>query len=562
MTDYKINILERNADKYEIYNYLSLKHEDIKIDPIEKKLFNNDVFRLEDGNFKLLHSSIRLNSNIPGILDMSKTYGRNGKKLIYRCVPDDKRIPVFLIPYNNNKTSFSKVKLNNFVLFKFDNWDSKHPSGIITNTIGTVDLLDNFYEYQLYCKSLHASIQKFTRNANIKLKERTEEEYIEFIRNKYKCVEDRLNNTIYSIDPINSADFDDAYEMTGDANNYTISIYIANVPLWMDALNLWNSFSERIATIYLPDRKRPMLPVYLSDCLCSLQENSKRFAFHCDIKICNNQIESHNFGVSLISVKKNYRYEESELLKNENYKLTLKNINNLCKKYKFTKKVNDSHDMIAYLMIMMNYLCSRKMIESENGIFRAAELIKNNELDLNEDLDEDISQFLKIWYSFGGQYVLFSENIKHSILELDSYIHITSPIRRLVDLLNIIQFQINLGIELSEDSKLFYQNWINKLDYINVTMRAIRKIQCDCSLLNYIFNNEQVSEREYESYLFDKINRNDALFQYIVYIPELKMTSRVTIRDDIPNYSKRNIRIFIFYDEDRLKKKIRLKISS
>ena len=43
----------------------------------------------------------------------------------------------------------------------------------------------------------------------------------------------------------------------------------------MDRLSvLWRSFTKRVSTIYLPDKKRPMLPTILSDCLCSLQEKS------------------------------------------------------------------------------------------------------------------------------------------------------------------------------------------------------------------------------------------------------------------------------------------------
>jgi exoribonuclease R len=58
----------------------------------------------------------------------------------------------------------------------------------------------------------------------------------------------------------------------------------------MDVLNLWDSFSRRISTIYLPDKKRPMLPTILSDCLCSLQENVRRVAFVMDVFIKENEI--------------------------------------------------------------------------------------------------------------------------------------------------------------------------------------------------------------------------------------------------------------------------------
>jgi len=97
--------------------------------------------------------------------------------------------------------------------------------------------------------------------------------------------EDRRDWDIISIDPLTSKDFDDAFGVKELDNKFILSIYIANVSFWMDALNLWSSFSQRIATIYLPDRKRPMLPTILSDALCSLQENRSRFAFTLDLVI-------------------------------------------------------------------------------------------------------------------------------------------------------------------------------------------------------------------------------------------------------------------------------------
>ena len=55
---------------------------------------------------------------------------------------------------------------------------------------------------------------------------------------------------------------------------------------------------------------------------------------------------------------------------------------------------------------------------------------------------------MKIWNSNAGQYVShrqFEENTKlykgHQMLDLEAYVHITSPIRRIVDLLNIIMLQ-------------------------------------------------------------------------------------------------------------------------
>ena len=54
-------------------------------------------------------------------------------------------------------------------------------------------------------------------------------------------------------------------------------------------------------------------------------------------------------------------------------------------------------------------------------------------------------------------------------------------------------------------------------------MRYIRRVQNDCSLdvPNLCVNNECL-DKVYEGYIFDKIIRNDKLYQYMVYIPEIK----------------------------------------
>ena len=86
----------------------------------------------------------------------------------------------------------------------------KHPFGVITQTIGDVTILPNFYEYQLYCKSLYASIQDFTKKTMRKLKTKSENEFIDEIIQNYNLV-DRRDEEIYSIDPLSSKDFDDAF---------------------------------------------------------------------------------------------------------------------------------------------------------------------------------------------------------------------------------------------------------------------------------------------------------------------------------------------------------------
>ena len=140
----------------------------------------------------------------------------------------------------------------------------------------------------------------------------------------------------------------------------------------MDILNLWDSFSRRISTIYLPDKKRPMLPTILSDCLCSLQENVTRVAFVMDILIKNDEIIDIKHGNCFIKVAKNYCYEEPKLLADYKYNILLYASQKLSAKNKYiNNNVRNSHDVVCYLMILMNYHTANELIKYKTGIFRS-----------------------------------------------------------------------------------------------------------------------------------------------------------------------------------------------
>ena len=100
----------------------------------------------------------------------------------------------------------------------------------------------------------------------------------------------------------------------------------------------------------------------------------------------------------------------------------------------------------------------------------------------------------------------------------------------------------------------------NNLEYINITMRSIRKLQTDSSMLDLYANSPQILEKEYDGYLFNKKNDNDGLYQYSVYLPELKLSSRIKLREEIDNYSCHKIKMFMFNNEDKFKRKIRLQL--
>ena len=567
---YKISIGNREYTEFELYNSNTLDvipDDEIpkNINPLKLKLFNQDIFDFnENTGFELVHSMTSMSIILAGvlILDTKETYGKMKNKNLYKCIPDDKRLPLFLIPYENRRKEFSKKPKNIFITFRFENWNKKHPIGSITNKIGEVDELDSYFNYQLYCKSLHQSIQDFTKVTTLKLKEKTDKEYIELIKKTYNC-ENRENWDVITIDPVNSKDFDDAISIKKLGDKHLVSIYIANVYVWMDIMDLWSSFTDRVSTIYLPDKKRPMLPTILSDVLCSLQKNNIRFALTLDLYI-NNQgdIVNYEFKNTSIKVKKNFRYEEKGLFEWKDYYYLFDIVNLLNKKNKYVVSFSDSHHLIAYLMLLMNHISAQELYKNKRGIFRSIEL--NKDYYPPTTIPVDIQNTLKMYQSTGGFYEKFDEKLhKHEILNFENYVHISSPIRRLVDILNLIDL-IDCCKITSKSKKAFefYNKWTSKfsIEYINKSTRAIRKIQNDCNILKTLTDNTEMLEKNYSGYLFNRIEREDSLYQYTLYLHDIQFMVRYTTRFYFENYFDGIFRVFIFKNSTNFKQKIRVEM--
>lgn len=563
MTLYRVFI---DDSKYSGWRFIKTEtQEDINLDdinPLDMKLFNNDIFTFTNSNISLEVSTAR-EQILSGVLILDKIYGKqkNGKneRNLYKCVPHDKHLPEFLIPYTI-KTQFSKNLIPIYVCFKFSNWTDKHPTGTITKTIGPVNVLSNFYEYHICCKNLDFPLKEFKQKAHEAMKglSTTPDEFLRDTAKDHK-IEDRTSQKCYSIDNQDTTDYDDAFSITFmDDGTVMLSVYISNVVFWINELDLWKTFSQRISTIYLPDQKRPMLPTLLSDSICSLKEGEDRIAFTMDVYIYINREPDIKFKNTLIRVTKNLSYDGWN--KHYNERKYCENVIKYCKMLT-SDKINNGHDLINFLMVFMNHNAAKYLSLFNVGIYRNIHSVECN-VNIPETLPKEVHNTLKIMKSAVGQYVKYNEKINHEFLNLDCYLHITSPIRRLVDLLNMIELQnrlcINVNSKKSEEQ--FYKKWLQKLDYINTTMRAIRKVQNDCSMLAYFEMNPIALSKIYTGYVFDKIKRTDLQYQYNVYIPEIKLTTRITVIEDFDDYSEHLFSVYTFSTEYNVKKKIKLQL--
>ena len=574
---YAVSIYDREYTSWE-FHYADLHNEIVSVpgvSPATHKLFSGDVFSMDTGVPVIVSSTIR-KERLAGvlILDTGRTYGRMGRRLLYKCIPDDKSLPAFVIPYEI-KASFSKATKNKFIVFRFMEWGAGHPVGEIADTLGDVDDLNAFYEYQIWRNGLHININDFTKTVGRAIHAAGGEASIieSILLNPNFVIEDHRHiDNVFSIDPSTSTDYDDAFSVIYEDNGIIrVNVYIANVFVWLEALGLWSSFAGRVSTIYLPDKKRPMLPGLLSDGACSLKEGYNRFAFMMTVAFdeYGKVVEEPSFKTVLIHVNKNYAYEEPALKKALSYRI-LHRLTEL-----LDSKIVDSHDVVAFWMIYMNHWAAVKLSGYGVGVFRGTTGESAMKLPLSDQSElpsqyatsvpfsADVMRVITAWSKdSAGSYASYcGDVISHGTLNLSAYTHITSPIRRIVDLVNQMLFFKSAGFvkQFSEGSITFLDKWTGSLELINKNVKLIRRTQMDCELLQRCKDVDVVG-KQFSGVIIDYCEVDYGFYEYTVYLEELKLLAKARSADLMGVHSVATFSMFMFDDEDKLYKKVRLQM--
>ncbi|MCK5761080.1 MAG: RNB domain-containing ribonuclease, partial [Candidatus Delongbacteria bacterium] len=109
----------------------------------------------------------------------------------------------------------------------------------------------------------------------------------EFIGQKLAERTDLRHETIFTIDPTDAKDFDDAISIKKhDDGSFDLGVHIADVTSYIDEDSpLDKEAAYRGCSLYLPSSVVPMLPRKLSNYLCSLNPDVDRLAFSCFMRI-------------------------------------------------------------------------------------------------------------------------------------------------------------------------------------------------------------------------------------------------------------------------------------
>jgi exoribonuclease R len=267
--------------------------------------------------------------------------------------------------------------------------------------------------------------------------------------------------------------------------------------------------------------------------------------------ITGKQISEPTFMNALINVRKNYSYEDPLLNDNKAY-CYISDIASRNAGYDM-----DSHDVVAWWMVKMNAECARKLSTVNGGIFR----VQSSEPTV-EGAPTTVAKsndFVRRWLKLDGpadpaQYSSVSS--RHSGLGIDHYAHITSPIRRIADIVNQAAFMKHvMGYDVSDECSRFLDKWMGKIEYMNTATRAIRRVQMDCELLERC---------ETDSATLNTIHSGMAIAtespgEYTIYIDALKLITYMKTLTTLTLFEPTQFQIYVFTDESRLSRKIRIR---
>ena len=209
----------------------------------------------------------------------------------------------FVIPDNKklNKEIFVPRKLtmqakpNYRVVVKLNKSRSGRLNGEVIEILGESD---DIYSLELGIIREHKLYEQFPEQVVNEAKK-----VKQFVSNDEMVGRVNLTNKkIFTIDGEDAKDFDDAVSIEKAGNNYILSVHIADVGHYVKYnTGLENEAYTRGTSVYFPNMVLPMLPVELSNGICSLNPNVNRLTLTVEMEIDpSGNIKSHKIYESVI----------------------------------------------------------------------------------------------------------------------------------------------------------------------------------------------------------------------------------------------------------------------
>lgn len=160
---------------------------------------------------------------------------------------------------------------------------------------------------------LNSIVKKFALEKDFPKQVIAEAEAIKFV-SETKGRLDLRESTIFTIDPKDARDFDDAVSLEKTADGFLLGVHIADVSHYVkEGSELDKEALYRGTSVYLVDGVIPMLPENLSNDICSLKPNVDRLTFSIFINLTKKYtVKSFEIKKSIINSKRRFTYEEAQ----------------------------------------------------------------------------------------------------------------------------------------------------------------------------------------------------------------------------------------------------------
>ncbi|MDP3479858.1 MAG: RNB domain-containing ribonuclease [Desulfoprunum sp.] len=270
-----------------------------------------------------------------------------------------------------------------------------------------------------------------------------------------------------TIDGATTLDFDDALTVEEQDGNFLVGIHISDVAHYVRPGDpLFKEAMQRGTSLYFPEGQIPMLPRHLSQGICSLIQGETRAAFSFMILLSQDvEVLRVRIVPSIIRVARRLTYEEADrimandrelsILDTLRQKLRKKRLNNGALLLPFpdvnifidnngkvhvslARSDTPARTLISEFMILANSEAARYVADRMvPGLFRAQGPLKKR---LVHGEDDDLFQNTRQRKQLPRGELLTAASA-HSGLGVSQYTTVTSPIRRLLDL--VMQHQLN-----------------------------------------------------------------------------------------------------------------------
>ena len=126
---------------------------------------------------------------------------------------------------------------------------------------------------------------------------------------------DFRNKSVFTIDPVDAKDFDDALSIEElDNGHLRLGVHIADVTHYVRPGSALDEEAHKRATsIYIVDRVIPMLPERLSNGVCSLRPNEDKLCYSCFMEV-NDRAELMHYEINetVIQSDQRFSYEQAQ----------------------------------------------------------------------------------------------------------------------------------------------------------------------------------------------------------------------------------------------------------